>query len=634
MTKGTQMSAASHPLRPSEHSHKAGMSGLVLGATGVVFGDIGTSPIYALHETFAKSGTAIQDIYGVVSLVFWALMLVVTIKYLTFVMRADNNGEGGILALLSLMPSRYRDTRTRGQAVLLILVLVGTALLFGDGVLTPAISVLSATEGLALVNAHLADFAVPLTVVILIALFSVQRRGTHTIGQVFGPVMVVWFLTLAGLGIYRFASHPAVIQALSPTYSFQYIHHHGFRTLAVLSSVILSVTGAEALYADMGHFGARPIRFAWIGLVGPSLVLCYLGQAALVSQHPETASSPFFSLAPNPTSTLLFVGLATAATVIASQALITGVFSLSRQAIQLGLFPRLTIHHTSEEHEGQIYVPIVNWLVGATSIFLVVAFKSSSALAHAYVLAIAGTMAITTVAFYRVARDIWKWPLVRLVPLTVGFMIVDMAFLFGTAGNILSGGWVPILLGSFVLAVMLLWRAGYRALGAAMRRQSMTWQGVYAGIEEGRIATLPGVGIFMASPAEEVPSALASHVQALHSLPEQVVVVTVVSEPFPTATNPVTVDQVSDRLSKVRVPVGYMESIDLPALLRLHLLGGLEESATYYLSERRFLATDSGTLNHRTEALFGLLHRNSATPTQYFGLPYDRVISLGTRIDL
>jgi len=628
------MPAASQPLRPSAHPHKVGMAGLVLGATGVVFGDIGTSPIYALHETFAKSGTALQDIYGVTSLVFWALMLVVSLKYLTFVMRADNNGEGGILALLSLMPGKYRDTHTRKQALLLILVLVGTALLFGDGVLTPAISVLSATEGLALVNPRFADFAVPLTVVILMALFSVQRRGTHTIGQVFGPVMVIWFITLAGLGTYRFMSHPEVIKALSPSFALTYMHNHGLRTFALLSSVILSVTGAEALYADMGHFGARPIRMAWIGLVGPSLVLCYLGQAALVSENPAAASSPFFSLAPNPTATLLLVGLATAATVIASQALITGVFSLSRQAIQLGLFPRLTIHHTSKDHEGQIYVPIVNWLVGATSIFLVVAFKSSSALAHAYVLAIAGTMSITTIAFHRVARDVWDWPLWKVLPLTTGFMIVDMSFLIGTAGNILSGGWVPILLGSFVLAVMVLWRAGYRALGAAMARQSMTWQAIYAGIEEGRIATLPGVGIFMASPAEEVPSALCSHVQALHSLPESVVVVTVVSEPYPTATNPVTVDQISDRLSKVRVPVGYMESVDLPALLRLHLLGELEDNATYYLSERRFLATNSGTLGHRTEALFGLLHRNSATATQYFGLPYDRVISLGTRIDL
>ena len=625
-TKGNASSKA--------HVHQGAVGGLVLGASGVVFGDIGTSPIYALHETFTNSGTSLDSIYGVTSLVFWTLMLVVTVKYLSFVMRADNNGEGGILALLSLLPSEYRQTQTKRQTGLLILILVGTALLFGDGVLTPAISVLSATEGLSLVSTNLASFSVPLTVGILLALFSVQRRGTHRIGQVFGPIMVVWFITIAGLGIYRLLDQPQVLKALSPTYALSFMQHEGLRSFTLLSSVILCVTGAEALYADMGHFGARPIRIAWGGLVAPSLVLCYLGQAALVSKHPELAASPFFALAPNKTFTFGFVILATLATVIASQALITGVFSLSRQAIQLGLFPRLTIHHTSDEHEGQIYVPIVNWLVGITSIFLVVAFKTSTALAHAYVLAIAGTMAITTVAFYKVAREVWHWKPIHIIPITIIFLIIDSAFLIGTSGNILSGGWVPVLLGSGVLLVMLIWRAGYQALNAAMRAQSRTWQQIFAGIEMGTISSVPGVGIFMAAPNEEVPAALISQVTVMHTLPERIIVVTIEPEPFPTASTKIKVDDITDRLTKVRVPVGYMQNIDLPSVLKERVLGDQEANATYFLSERRFRATEMGQLGPRTEKLFGLFHRNAATPTEYFGLPYDRVISLGTRIDL
>ena len=616
------------------HAQHGPVGGLVLGATGVVFGDIGTSPIYALHETFGHSGTSLESIYGVTSLVFWTLMLVVTFKYLSFVMRADNKGEGGILALLSLLPEQYRHTKNRRQTGLLVLVLVGTALLFGDGVLTPAISVLSATEGLKLVNEDLANFSVPLTVGILLALFSVQYRGTHRIGQIFGPIMVMWFVTLGGLGIYRLVDRPEVLKALSPTYALSFLQHEGLRSFILLSSVILCVTGAEALYADMGHFGARPIRIAWGGLVAPSLVLCYLGQAALVANNPEVADSPFFALAPNKTFAFAFVVLATIATVIASQALITGVFSLSRQAIQLGLFPRLTIRHTSDEHEGQIYVPVVNWLVGITSIFLVIAFKTSTALAHAYVLAIAGTMSITTVAFYKVAREVWGWKPIHIMPITAIFLFIDTAFLIGTSGNILNGGWVPVILGAIVLMVMLIWRAGYQALNAAMKEQSRTWQQIFAGIEMGTISSVPGVGIFMAAPNEEVPAALISQVTVMHTLPERIIVVTIEPEPFPTATSKVKLDDLTSRLTKIKIPVGYMQNIDLPAVLKERVLGDLEENATYFLSERRFRGTEMGRLGPRTEKLFGLFHRNAATPTEYFGLPYERVISLGTRIEL
>ena len=619
----------------ADNSHKAGTSALVLGAMGVVFGDIGTSPIYAFKETLHSSGAQAESIYGVTSLFFWTLMIIVSIKYLTFVMRADNKGEGGILALLSLMPAKYRKPESGNQKALLFLVLVGTALLFGDGVLTPAISVLSATEGLAVLNSSLEGTAVPLTVVILTILFMVQSRGTNSIGKLFGPVTVVWFLLIGGLGIYRFIAEPSVIRALSPTYAIEFIVNNGAQTFVILASVILCVTGAEALYADMGHFGKNPIRIAWIILVGPALVLCYLGQAALVKANPEAASNPFFGLAPNDGMLLVLVLVATMATVIASQALITGVFSLSRQAVQLGLFPRLTIRHTNADTEGQIYVPIVNWLVGATSIALVVGFQSSSALASAYVLAIAGTMAITTVAFYVVARQVWDWPLYKAAPLAGMFLIVDIAFLIGTASHIFDGGWVPIVLGGIVLALMLVWRLGNIALNSKMRDSSRTWQEIYAGCESGEIAMVPGVGIFLASPAEVVPSALISHVTIMHSLPESVIVVTVKTDTQPVSNKPVLVDHVTDRLCLVTIHSGYMETIVIPEVLQREVLtSGVEENATYYLSERHFLASEAGNLGNRTETVFEILHRNAVSPTQYYGLPYGRVITIGTRIDL
>ena len=619
----------------SDHATKAGTPALVLGATGVVFGDIGTSPIYAMKQTFVISGSEPDQIFRIASMIFWALMLVVSLKYLTFVMRADNKGEGGMLALLSLMPEHIRSPKSRKHLALLILVLIGTSLLFGDGVLTPAISVLSATEGLALLNPELDVVAVPATVFILAILFAIQSRGTNTIGKVFGPVTFVWFALIGSLGVYRVLQHPEVLKSLSPTYAIQYFLDHGLHSVFVLAAVILVVTGAEALYTDMGHFGAKPIRIAWAIIVGPALVLSYLGQAAVLMNDPAAISNPFFALAPNKTMTLILVIVATAATIVASQALITGVFSLSRQAVQLGLFPRLTIRHTNADQEGQIYVPVANWLVGFVSIALVIAFQSSSALASAYVLAIAGTMTVTTIAFTIVARQIWKWPIWKIVPLAGIFLALDIAFLIGTASRFFDGGWVPVVLGALILAVMLIWRAGNRALNQKMRDSSRTWQEIYAGCESGDIAMVPGVGIFLASPSEVVPSALISHVTIMHSLPESVIVVTVKSDAQPISNTPVLVDHITDRLCLVTIFSGYMETIVIPEVLQREVLSsGVEENATYYLSERHFLASEAGSLGNRTETIFEILHRNAVSPTQYYGLPYGRVITIGTRIDL
>ena len=622
-------------VKDPSHPHKAGTSALVIGATGVVFGDIGTSPIYAMKQTFIISGAEPDQIYGIASMIFWALMLVVSLKYLTFVMRADNKGEGGMLALLSLMPEHIRAPKSRKHLALLILVLIGTSLLFGEGGLTPAISVLSATEGLALLNPDLDVVAVPATVLILAILFAMQSRGTETIGKFFGPVTFVWFILIGSLGIFRILQEPEVVKALSPTYAIQYFMNSGLNSLFVLAAVILVVTGAEALYTDMGHFGAKPIRIAWTIIVGPALVLSYLGQAAVLINDPAAISNPFFALAPNKPMTLVLIIVATAATIVASQALITGVFSLSRQAVQLGLFPRLTIRHTNADQEGQIYVPVANWLVGFISIALVISFQSSSALASAYVLAIAGTMTVTTIAFTVVARQIWKWPLWKIAPLTSIFLTLDLIFLAGTATRFFDGGWVPIVFGSLILAMMLVWRAGNRALNRKMRDSSRTWQEIYAGCESGEIAMVPGIGIFMASPAEVVPAALISHVTIMHSLPESVYVVTIKSDTQPISTTPVLIDHVTDRLCQVTIFAGYMETVNVPNILQRDALSREEEnSATYYLSERHFLASDGGNLGKRTETLFEILHRNAVSPTTFYGLPYDRVITIGTRIDL
>jgi KUP system potassium uptake protein len=540
-----------------------------------------------------------------------------------------------MLALLSLMPEHIRSPKSRKHLALLILVLIGTSLLFGEGGLTPAISVLSATEGLALLNPDLDVVAVPATVLILAILFAMQSRGTETIGKFFGPVTFVWFILIGSLGIFRILQEPEVIKALSPTYAIQYFMNSGLNSLFVLAAVILVVTGAEALYTDMGHFGAKPIRIAWTIIVGPALVLSYLGQAAVLINDPSAISNPFFALAPNKPMTLVLIIVATAATIVASQALITGVFSLSRQAVQLGLFPRLTIRHTNADQEGQIYVPVANWLVGFVSIALVIAFQSSSALASAYVLAIAGTMTVTTIAFTIVARQIWKWPLWKIAPLTTIFLTLDLIFLAGTATRFFEGGWVPIVFGSLILGMMLIWRAGNRALNRKMRESSRTWQEIYAGCESGEIAMVPGIGIFMASPAEVVPAALISHVTIMHSLPESVYVVTIKSDTHPVSTTPVLIDHVTDRLCQVTIFAGYMETVKVPSILQRDAMSAEEESsATYYLSERHFLASDSGSLGNRTETLFEILHRNAVSPTTFYGLPYDRVITIGTRIDL
>lgn len=604
-----------------------------MGATGVVFGDIGTSPLYALKESVARGAGTEADLFGIVSLIFWALMAVVTVKYLLVVMRADNHGEGGILSLLALLPKRVRQAPRGRERWLFGLILVGTALLFGDGVLTPAISVLSATEGLEQVRPGLGTYAVPLAVVILVALFAFQFRGTHAIGLVFGPVMVLWFVVIGGLGLWHAIAEPSVFAALSPHYAAGFIADHGLQSLALAGSVILAITGAEALYADMGHFGARPIRLSWAVLVGPSLVLCYLGQAAIIRSDPSSGANPFFALAPQGWA-LPLVLLAIFATIVASQALITGVFSLARQGIQLGLLPRMSVRHTHAEHEGQIYVPTVNLIIGLLCIACVLAFRTSSALAHAYVLAIAGTMFITTISFHAVATMVWHWPAYRRWPLTVSFLLIDSFFLLGTLSNLFNGGWVPVAFGAVVLTVMVAWWGGYRALNHYMSSHMGRWDAVAEEVRHGSITRTPGIGVYLASPVEEVPSALTTQVRLLHAMPAEVIIATVVTDSAPYATMEPSARDVMERVRRVTIHTGYMETADIPAILRAGILGEAESVATYYLSERRFVATNAGTMPAWLERIFAYLHRNSQAPAAYFGLPPERVISIGTRVDL
>jgi KUP system potassium uptake protein len=562
-------------------------------------------------------------------------MLVVTLKYLVFVLRADNNGEGGILSLFALLPSKVRNATGGTKYFFVIFLLLGTALLVADGMLTPAISVLSATEGLETLNADLASWTVPLTVFILLALFGFQYKGSNALGKIFGPIILIWFTTLGYLGVVKVIEHPEVFEALLPTYAIEYVIHHGFHTFIILSSVILAVTGAEALYADLGHFGKRPIRIGWIFIVAPSLVLNYLGQAVIAIQEPGEDKSLFFALAPNDGVRIYLVVLATLATIIASQALITGVASLARQGVRLGLLPRLKIVHTSSTVIGQIYVPAVNLIVGLGSIFLVVNFKTSSALANAYSFAISATMLMTTIAFGYVAAEKFKWSkpvLLLVIPILV---FIDLSFFLATVTKIFKGAWVPLLIGVAITYIMWVWRKGQAALENALRKQDMTWEEVERIIKSGEISIIPDTGIYLSASALKVPQALIAQIQNLHSCPKEILIVSVIQGDVPIVTAKPILKEVSSRVKQLYVWVGFKQDVNIQKTIIEHVMTSTEESdCTYYLADRKFLESSEGSLKGMTEKLFGILHRNSATASTYFGLPENRVITLSTQMDL
>jgi KUP system potassium uptake protein len=646
----TAATAADH----AGHGHPTGgLPLLVLGAVGVVFGDIGTSPLYAFKECITGEhpmpATA-GNVLGVLSLIVWALTLVVTIKYLVFVMRADNDGEGGILALLALTPPRMRG-RGRSIGFVALLVIAGAALLYGDGMITPAISVLSAVEGLGAEATGLKQYVVPITCVLLLGLFVIQSGGTARIGKLFGPVMVVWFVTIAVLGAYHTMKNLHVFAAVNPIHAYEFFVHHKLRGITVLGGVVLTITGGEALYADMGHFGSKSIRIAWLALVFPSLLLAYFGMGAIVLTDPEAAANPFYSMVPRGTATYALVGLATAATIIASQALISGAFSLTNQAVQLGFFPRVTIKHTSGEAEGQIYVPEINWLLAAACIALVAWAQESSKLAAAYGIAVTGTMAITSIVFFVVTHQTWKWPLTRALPLLVFFLAFDIPFFVANATKFMSGGYVPVVIGATFFTVMVVWRRGRRMLADALAARTKPVDEFIAeygvdrpssytpGEKEHLQYRIHGTGVVMSSISEGVPPVVVHHVQRLQVLHETLILLTIVTArvPYIGYGKHAQVESLGAGIHRVVGTYGFMETPDVPALLREAKRAGLQadiDDPTYFLGRETMLAGPGGQMGEIEETLFAFLTRNSRPATTHFKLPPNQVIEIGTQIDL
>jgi KUP system potassium uptake protein len=630
---------------------------LALAALGIVYGDIGTSPLYALkecvHGTHGAAPTN-ENVLSLLSLMFWSVMLVIVGKYLTFIMRADNHGEGGIMALMALLPQKKE--RSPGRVGWFAgLILFGAGLLYGDGVITPAISVLSAVEGLELATSAFDGATVPITVAVLFAVFWGQKRGTQSIGRVFGPVMIVWFLTLAVLGLVSIVQNPEVLSALDPRHAWRFLSHDPAHSFVVLGSVVLCITGGEALYADMGHFGRRPIQFAWYGLVFPALILNYLGQGAVLLSAPvgaardQLAANPFYALVPNGPAIYPLVALSTLATVIASQAMISGAFSVTRQAVQLGYLPRVTVRHTSSETEGQIYIPEVNWALATGCIALVLAFGESSRLAAAYGIAVTGTMAITSIAFYQVARLRWKWPWFVLVPLVGTFLLVDLAFLGSNALKFFHGGFVPIVIGVFLFIVMRLWKRGRSLLAVHFAKAARPLDAFleslhsknYTDTDGSRfpVVRVPGVAVFLTGNRNGTPPLLLHHLRHVKALHETIVLVTVSTEHVPRVTGErIKLDTLSDGFLRLNISVGFMESPDVPRALTEAIANfGLPftlADVTYFLGRETLLATSQGEMGEMEETLFAFLTRNSQNATRYFCIPPERVVEIGMQVDL
>ena len=617
---------------------------LTLMALGVVYGDIGTSPLYALRECFFSSHSVLpthENVLGVLSLIIWALVLVISVKYVAIVMRADNQGEGGVLALTALIPGRGgADGVLRlavGRPILIALGVFGTALLYGDGMITPAITVLGAVEGLEVVTPLFQPYVVPATVVILVALFMIQRYGTHRVGALFGPVMVVWFAVLAALGVAWIAQEPAVLAAFDPRHAVTFFRTNGFTGFVVLGAVFLVVTGGEALYADMGHFGKHPIRLAWFSLVLPSLVLNYLGQGALLLEDP-TVEHPFFELAPS-WALLPLVALSTAAAIIASQALISGAFSITRQAIQLGLAPRLDVEHTSAREMGQIYVPQVNWALMIATVLIVIGFGSSTALASAYGIAVTLTMIITVLLLYVVMTERWRWPKPAAVAILVLFLTIDLAFFGANALKIMQGGWVTLAVALALFTLMTTWKTGRRLVAERLTARAIPLDAFIATIERARPTRVPGTAVFMTAQPTGTPPALAHNLRCNKVLHETVVVLTVATaqQPHVPPEERVSVEPLGQSLFNVRVQYGFMEDPDVPESLRLARTRGLPldiDDLTYFLGRETIIVTRRKGMAIWRERLFVLMARNAVRATAFFRLPPERVVELGVQVEM
>ncbi len=622
--------------RGSAHS-TAGFKALLLGSVGVVYGDIGTSPLYALREAvIAASGPSgvvnPQAVLGVLSLILWALIVVVTLKYVLILLRADNHGEGGTLALMALAQRAVKY----GASTIVLLGIISGALFYGDAVITPALSVLSAIEGIKLVTAAFDPYVVPLTVVILLALFAVQSRGTARVAAFFGPVMCVWFAVLAIAAIAPIMRHPEVLFALNPLHAVGFMLSHGVIGFVTLGAVFLAVTGAEALYADLGHFGKRPIQTAWLFIVLPSLALNYLGQGALVIGDPKAVENPFFLMFPD-WALLPMVCLATAATVIASQAVITGAYSLTRQAIQLGLLPRFEIRHTSEAHSGQIYIPRINMLLLVSVMLLVLMFRSSSALASAYGISVTGTMVVTAMMGFVVIWRVWKWSPFAAAALIAPFLFLDLTFLAANLLKVLEGGWVPLALGSVVMLLMYTWRRGSRLLFEKSRKLEFPLVDLVAMLEKRPPQRVSGTAVFLTSDPASAPTALLHSLKHYKVLHEKNVILTIETAPTPRIdpSERVRMEQVSATFSKVTLRFGFMESPNVPKTLAIARKLGWHfdiMSTSFFLSRRALKPAAHSGMPRWQDHLFIALSRTANDATDYFQIPTGRVVEVGTQV--
>ncbi|MES2400542.1 MAG: potassium transporter Kup [Pseudomonadota bacterium] len=620
-------------------SKKSSLAALTLGAIGVVYGDIGTSVLYAMKEVFGSGHVpfTIANVYGILSIFVWTLTVIVSIKYVALVLRADNNGEGGLIAMLALASTAVKD-KPRLRRVLLVVGIFGTSLFYGDGVITPAISVLSAVEGLEVVSPAFKQGVIPITLAILFCLFAVQKKGTTGIGKFFGPVTLVWFAVIALLGVSQIATHPEILLAISPHYAVRFMWENPGITFIILGAVVLCVTGAEALYADLGHFGKRPIRLAWFSVVMPCLVLNYFGQGALLLSNPDAVKNPFFLMAPE-WALLPLVGLATLATVIASQALITGAFSVTKQAIQMGYLPRLNIEHTSVRDTGQIYMPFVNWGLFVTIVLAVVMFRSSSNLAAAYGIAVCTDMLITTILTFFVIRYGWNYPLGLCVAATGVFFVVDFAFFASNLMKLFAGGWFPLLIGGVVFMLMITWKEGRRILNDKLRTDALDLPSFLDAVFVSPPVRVEGTAVFLTAEPGTVPNALLHNLKHNKVLHAQNLFVTVRNHEVPWIgmNKRLEVESLGHDCWQVNVHYGFKNDLDLPKALQQIKGRGCELEAmntSYFLSRDTVVPTIGGGMATWREKLFAQMHHNASGAADFLNLPNNAVVELGSKIEI
>ncbi len=620
-------------------SSKSPLAALTLGAIGVVYGDIGTSVLYAVKEVFGSGHVDFStgNVYGILSVLFWTLTVIVSIKYVVLVLRADNNGEGGLIAMLALASQAVKD-KPRLRAALLAVGIFGTSLFYGDGVITPAISVLSAVEGLEVVSPRFTEWVIPLTLVILFCLFAVQKHGTGGVGRYFGAITLVWFFTLAALGVSNIVRHPEILQAISPHHAVSFMWHHPGTTFIILGAVVLCVTGAEALYADLGHFGKKPIRLAWFAVVMPALTLNYFGQGALLLERPDAVKNPFFLMAPD-WALLPLVGLATAATVIASQALITGAFSVTRQAMQLGYLPRLNVQHTSVRETGQIYIPFVNWGLFVAIVLAVVMFRSSSNLAAAYGIAVTLDMLITTTLTFFVIRYSWKYPLWLCIAATGWFFIVDVTFFASNLLKLLQGGWFPLMIGAAVFTLMMTWKRGRTILNEKLREDAIDLPSFLEAVFVNPPMRVEGTAVFLTAEPGRVPNALLHNLKHNKVLHEKNLFVTVRSHEVPWIglSKRLEMEALGRNCWQVVVHYGFKNDFDVPRALEQMRHNGCElqpMTTSYFLSRDVVVPTIGSGMAPWREKLFAQMHHNAGAAADFLKLPNNAVVELGSKIEI